>query len=143
MTSIRSPARCPALFSQLFSGVFLALLLSLTACSSSGPPRPKEPPNPRAAQPPPAPQKPPAPRAPKPLPRVVENSLGMKFVQVPAGRFVMGSAETPAALARSYPQYDAPRLADLADEAPPHPVHISHSFFLASMRSPSGSSAGS
>lgn len=135
--------RLPALFPALFQALFVAALLSLAACSSSGPPRPKEPLNPRAVQPPPEPQKPLVPRAPKPLPRVVENSLGMKFVRVPGGEFVMGSAETPAALARSYPQYEAPRLADLADEAPPHPVRISRSFFLASMRSPSGNSADS
>ena len=123
--------------------LLLATLLSLTACSSSGPPRPPEPPNPQAAQPPPSPQKPAQPRQPKPLPRVVENSLGMKFVQVPGGEFVMGSAQTPAALAQSYPQYEAKRLADLADEAPPHRVRITRSFFLASMRSPSASSASS
>lgn len=123
--------------------LLLAVLFSLAACSSSGPAQPKAPPNPKAAQPPPSPEKPAQPRQPKPLPRVVENSLGMKFVLVPGGEFVMGSAETPAALAQSYPQYEAKRLADLADEAPPHRVRITRSFFLASMRSPSASSASS
>lgn len=124
--------------------LLLAVLLSLAGCSSSGgPPQPKPPPQPKAAQPPPSPQRPEQPPKPKPLPRVVENSLGMKFVRVPGGEFVMGSAETPAALALSYPQYEAQRLADLADEAPPHRVRISRSFFLASMRSQSGSSAAS
>lgn len=123
--------------------LLLAVQLSLAACSSSGPPQPKPPPQPKAAQPPPSPQKPEQPPKPKPLPRVVENSLGMKFVWVPGGEFVMGSAETPAALALSYSQYEAQRLADLADEAPPHRVRISRAFFLASMRSLSGSSADS
>ena len=65
-----------------------------------------------------------------PAPEVLENSLGMKFVRVPAGEFLMGSDETPQALARDYPQYELPRFIELADEAPVHRVRISRPFFL-------------
>jgi len=62
--------------------------------------------------------------------QVVENSLGMRFVQVPAGEFSMGSDETPQALARDYPQYERQRFVELSDEAPVHRVRISRAFFL-------------
>ena len=62
--------------------------------------------------------------------QVIENSLGMKFVRVPAGEFSMGSDETPQALARDYPQYERKRFAELGDEAPVHRVRISRAFFL-------------
>lgn len=71
----------------------------------------------------PTPPKPPAPRA-------IENSLGMKFVLVPAGEFLMGSDESPDALARDYPAYQRKRLTDLADEAPVHRVRITRPFYL-------------
>ena len=68
---------------------------------------------------------------PQPVPqRVIENSLGMKFVQVPAGEFWMGSSETPAALAQDYPAYERKRFIDLADEAPVHRVRITRPFYL-------------
>ena len=38
--------------------------------------------------------------------QVVENSLGMRFVRVPAGEFSMGSNETLQSLAPDYPQYE-------------------------------------
>ena len=65
-----------------------------------------------------------------PAPRVIENSLGMKFVLVPAGEFLMGSDESPDALARDYPAYARKRLTDLADEAPVHRVRITRPFYL-------------
>ena len=55
---------------------------------------------------------------------------GMPFVRVPAGEFMMGSDESPQALARAFPQADAKRLALLADEAPVHRVRITHAFWL-------------
>lgn len=48
--------------------------------------------------------------------RYFENSIGMKFVRVPAGKFIMGSSET-----------EAERH---ADEGPQHIVAISQDFFI-------------
>lgn len=61
---------------------------------------------------------------------VLENSLGMRFVRLPAGEFLMGSDETPQALARDYPQNELRRFSELGDEAPVHRVRISRPFFL-------------
>lgn len=62
---------------------------------------------------------------------VFENSLGMKFVQVPAGSFLMGSEDNAARLIRDYPQYDMQRFAGfIADELPVHQVRITRPFFL-------------
>ena len=63
-------------------------------------------------------------------PKVIGNSLGMKFVLPPAGEFLMGSDEAPEALAQDYPYYALPRLRDLSDEAPAHRVRISRAFSL-------------
>ncbi len=61
------------------------------------------------------------------LPPVIENSLGMKFVLVPAGEFMMGSDESPEALAKAFPQYDRWRFLNIGDEGaraqgPDHPI---------------------
>lgn len=64
------------------------------------------------------------------LTRVVENSLGMKFVLVPAGEFRMGNDASPDSLAQTFPQYDVERFAKLGDESPSHKVAISKPFFL-------------
>ena len=61
---------------------------------------------------------------------IIENSLGMKFVRVPAGEFLMGRSESTDSLARDYPQYPADRLALLTDETPAHRVVLSHDFFM-------------
>lgn len=57
-------------------------------------------------------------------PAVVENSLGMSFVLVPAGEFPMGRGESVESLARDFPQYERARLLALADETPQHRVRI-------------------
>ncbi len=60
----------------------------------------------------------------------LENSLGMRFVRIPAGEFLMGSDASPAQLAQAYPQYDVKRFELLADEAPVHRVRITRPFYL-------------
>jgi sulfatase modifying factor 1 len=65
-----------------------------------------------------------------PLPQVMENTLGMKFVLIPSGEFLMGSDESPDTLAKDYPHYERKRLVDLVDEAPVHRVRITRPFFL-------------
>ena len=61
---------------------------------------------------------------------VERNSLGMALVRIPAGEFLMGSEETPDALARAYPQLPPERFTQLGDEAPVHRVRIRKSFWL-------------
>ena len=63
-------------------------------------------------------------------PPVITNSLGMKLVRVPAGEFMMGSAESPAALSQAFPGYEPERFTQLHDEAPVHRVRISRAFYM-------------
>jgi len=57
----------------------------------------------------------------------IENFLGMRFVSIPAGEFVMGTDDvTAAAMEIPEPEPDA-----LAEETPAHPVVISRAFYLA------------
>src|SRR4051794_21913265 len=63
-------------------------------------------------------------------PAAIENSLGMKFVLVPAGEFLMGSDESPGVLSKAYPQYERRRVLELGDEAPVHRVRITKAFYL-------------
>ncbi len=65
-----------------------------------------------------------------PGPQIIENTLGMKFVRIPAGEFQMGRAESPASLAKDYPAYPAERFGLLADETPVHRVRLSRDFFM-------------
>ena len=65
-----------------------------------------------------------------PPPAPVTTLAGMRFVRVPAGEFLMGSDESPQALAHAFPQAEARRLAQFADEAPVHRVRITHDFWL-------------
>ncbi|WP_293193966.1 formylglycine-generating enzyme family protein [Ottowia sp.] len=58
------------------------------------------------------------------------DSLGIRFVSIPAGEFMMGSAESPRELARAFPHADARRLAQLADEGPVHRVRITRAFWM-------------
>lgn len=61
---------------------------------------------------------------------VERNSLGMAFVRLPAGEFLMGSDETPASLARAYPLLEARRFTELSDESPAHRVRINRAFWM-------------
>jgi formylglycine-generating enzyme required for sulfatase activity len=58
-----------------------------------------------------------------------ENALGMKLVKIPAGEFMMGSAEPASELAKAYPQYEMKRF-DFTDEGPVHKVKISKAFWM-------------
>ena len=61
---------------------------------------------------------------------IEHNSLGMAFVKLPAGEFLMGSDEAPESLARAYPQLPAARFAELDDEGPVHRVRITRAFWM-------------
>ena len=75
-------------------------------------------------------------------PAAIENTLGMKFVLVPAGEFVMGSDESPDILSKVYPQYERRRVEELGGEAPERIACVSHNLsILASLKSVSASSA--
>jgi sulfatase modifying factor 1 len=67
---------------------------------------------------------------PQPPVSVLTNSLGMKFVAIPAGEFLMGSDESPESLAKAYPQYENKRFMDLFDEAPVHRVRITRGVYM-------------
>lgn len=58
------------------------------------------------------------------------NTLGMRFVPLPAGEFVMGSEEAIASLQSAYPLAEPLRLTDLVDEAPAHRVRITKPFYM-------------
>jgi len=59
-----------------------------------------------------------------------ENSLGMQFVKIPSGDFMMGTDENPDTMQIDYPAYEHKRLLDLSDEAPAHKVTITKPFFM-------------
>lgn len=58
------------------------------------------------------------------------NSLGMRFVRIPTGEFLMGRGESVARLAQAFPQIEAQRIEQLADETPAHRVRITQAFWL-------------
>ena len=63
-------------------------------------------------------------------PALLINRLGMQMQRIPAGEFMMGSAESPSVLAQAFPGYEPERFTQLQDEAPVHRVRISHAFYL-------------
>jgi len=68
--------------------------------------------------------------APATSPPVMENMLGMKFVLIPSGEFMMGSDEPLDVLARDFPLYERRRFLELVDETPVHKVRITRPFYL-------------
>jgi len=58
------------------------------------------------------------------------NSLGMVFVRLPAGEFLMGSDEPAEHLRQAFPGMEPERFQDLGDEAPVHRVVISRAFYM-------------
>ena len=60
----------------------------------------------------------------------LRNSIGMRFVRIPAGEFEMGNGDSVDRMAAAYPHLERSRLVALKDEAPVHSVHITHDFFL-------------
>jgi formylglycine-generating enzyme required for sulfatase activity len=62
--------------------------------------------------------------------RTLTNSIGMTLVEIPAGEFMMGTADSPEKLARSFPAIEQRRIDELADESPLHRVRITRPFFM-------------
>jgi formylglycine-generating enzyme required for sulfatase activity len=62
--------------------------------------------------------------------RTVTNSIGMTLVEIPAGEFLMGNADSAEKLARSFPAIEQRRIDELVDELPVHRVRITRPFFM-------------
>jgi len=58
---------------------------------------------------------------------IIENFLGMRFVNIPAGEFVMGTDDLTSAIM----EIPEPEKNALTDESPAHTVVISKAFYLA------------
>jgi len=58
--------------------------------------------------------------------KAITNSIGMKFVRIQAGSFIMGSRLSPEEVARRY----GGEAKYYNDEQPPHPVKITKPFYL-------------
>ena len=54
----------------------------------------------------------------------VRNTLGMEFVLIPSGTFVMGRTESLKALRAAFPAFEDWRFGPLDDELPSHEVEI-------------------
>lgn len=58
------------------------------------------------------------------------NSLGMKFVLIPAGTFTMGRTESAESLMKAFPEYEDWRFEQIDDEESAHQVEITKDFYL-------------
>jgi len=58
--------------------------------------------------------------------KAITNSIGMRFVLIPAGKFIMGSKLSPEEVERRYPQGGKV----YHNEQPQHPVEITKPFYL-------------
>ena len=101
------------------------LATALAGCTAPAPP-PSAAPAPTAAPPPVVV----SPLASRPGAAAFSDDIGMRFVRVPAGEFMMGSAESPQALAKAFAHAQRKRLTDLGDEKPVHRVRITRDFWL-------------
>jgi formylglycine-generating enzyme required for sulfatase activity len=62
--------------------------------------------------------------------RVVTNSIGMKLAPIPAGEFMMGSAEAAEDVAQAFKDHGGPPPSEFEDEHPQHRVRITRPFHL-------------
>ena len=62
--------------------------------------------------------------------RVVPNSIGMKLAPIPAGEFMMGSAEAAEDVAQAFADRGGPPPGDFEAEHPRHRVRITRPFHL-------------
>jgi formylglycine-generating enzyme len=60
----------------------------------------------------------------------IENSIGIKLVEIPAGEFMMGSSRTAEEIVKNYPGYNDFAPNHLHDETPSHKVRITKAFYL-------------
>lgn len=60
----------------------------------------------------------------------LSDSLGLSFVKVPTGEFLMGSDESADSQARAFPALPSRRFERLDDEKPLHRVRISRAFWM-------------
>lgn len=58
------------------------------------------------------------------------DSIGMKFVLIPSGEFLMGNKDTALELIKDFPKYEVSQIVKLDDERPLHQVKISKDFYL-------------
>ncbi len=63
-------------------------------------------------------------------PTEIENSIGIKLVEIPAGEFMMGSSRTAEEIVKNYPGYNDFAPNHLHDETPSHKVRITKAFYL-------------
>ena len=63
-------------------------------------------------------------------PSIVTNSIGMTFVLIPRGEFVMGSVDTIDDLKVDFPKNEVARFYELTDEKPAHKVTITKDFYM-------------
>jgi sulfatase modifying factor 1 len=63
-------------------------------------------------------------------PASMTNTIGMKFVHVPPGRFTMGNAASFDKMTKLFPEIEAERLRGLTDETPAHEVRITKRLYF-------------
>ena len=67
-------------------------------------------------------------------PKVIENTIGMKLVLVPAGEFMMGNSTPHDVMEKTFAHHGADRRGvdrlDLSDELPVHKVRITKAFYF-------------